>query len=634
MKIKKLLVGFIILSIMLIAVAFLLIANQGFSLIEEPSENFFSILEFDYSGEYGYVVFDYSGKGTVSLFSSDRELPKKIVIIDYEDTVGESVAQEIYSELKPLERFGYVVDLVNDSALSDALYIVPSGAIPSNVLFNIRNNLSNSTIIYIGSKDLVFSNGLRRQSWYASLTEEQKKRLIIYGDTPEDYMATKNTSFYDLVLYETWSEKEYKNRELKGSGTETLTVKHNKKPYLKAIFDFGNYSNVSYTYLNYSDLILTPTPEKIFPWEKSTLEFELNKTNGTAILYVYESNKKIEERFLRRVTDTNVFIERLKYENPGTYILNVVDNSGRIASGVLFVKNLTISLDSRYGILYVFEVLVDGESLENAEVEVWLNNATQKEKVFVSNGKLYVRAKLPEGKHVFNFNMFDQTIKYPYENTQGSIFDFYIKWGLPGIALVVIVYFVARLSRRPTYIIRFAEGAPIKRKKIIVREKNLISIFNKFRKKMKVGIVPLSFLEVSMAIKRYITNGAEVTQGNVGELLKHLEKKGLIESFLDYYQLTGEGDVRANVLRRMIREKLIENGISFKERNGIFVTDNYEFGLYGDKFNKRAIIVFSDEEEIKSFLKSLKEEDLATLDIKIKNGMIRLIPVFKLEEVL
>ncbi len=137
---KALLAAVILLFLLLGAgVAFLLFKGTN-PLVKPPAPSFYEVIEKGKAGEYGYLVISYRGKGNITLLAL-KEMPKKrVVVFDYEEAVGERVANSIYQKLLPLKEYGYEVEITNQTAIGEDIYIIPTGAMPSRILFNIRNN--------------------------------------------------------------------------------------------------------------------------------------------------------------------------------------------------------------------------------------------------------------------------------------------------------------------------------------------------------------------------------------------------------------------------------------------------------------------------------------------------------------
>jgi DNA-binding PadR family transcriptional regulator len=380
--------------------------------------------------------------------------------------------------------------------------------------------------------------------------------------------------------------------------------------------------------------VITPDPVSVYPWQKSTVSFGLNRTNGTAELMVFKDTELVRKEELRRVTDDNFFIKRLEFDDPGNYVIEVSDNHGRIASGLLHIYDLNIELVEDAGVTYVFNVTVDSEPMESGEVTVSLNNGTSSKDLYINEGSLKINAKLDEGMNTFNMKMLGTTIPVQVEHHGGSVFQFYLTYGIPGLILVGAVFLIARMSRRPIYRIRFSDVGSQIRKEIMLSPDDALSALKSIREEMSLQKSPITADEFAIAIKRYVTNGAEVTSGNVEEILNRLCNKGILESHQGYYQPKGEGEIKRNALMRIIREKLIENGITFKAMKNKFSTKDCEIGFFGGNFKKKALIIVDDENELRSIMDSLDEKEKSRLKIRQSNDMLVFVPISKLVDYL
>lgn len=602
--------------------------------VQEKSPPTFSVLEAGTASHYGYAVFNYRGEGNVTILSYPSEPSHEVIIINDSEAIQATRLDELIEDIGRLRDFGYNVSVTEEPVIGEGIYVVPTGAIPSYALFNLQQNLSNGTIIYMGEKDLLLSRGIREQPWYDALSEEQQERVVYYNGTLDEFIDEGGT-LADVILYQTWNQNTNSTMKLSGAGLKTATIDLQDSEYIRLVYQLDGLSGLFDSYpLSPLNQSLTPNPQNIYPWEKSTLRFLLNKTNGTATLYVRKDGKIVEHEILRRVTDENVFIKRMQYEEPGEYVVEVEDNSGPIANGLLHISDLQIDLVDRMGVAYIFSVTADGEPLEDTEVYVYLGNSSTKKKFYISGGTLAVSAKLDRGMNVFNMEVLGSTIPVSVYNDQVPLIEFYLSYGVPGLALVLFVYFGARMTRKPTYRLRFGETSTYIRQEIRLPLERALDSFKKIREDMKLGKTPITPHEFSVSLKRYLTNGADVTEGNVEELLKRLVQEGRLETHRDYYQLKGEGDVRKNVLRRMIREKLIESGVMFKEKGNRFVTKDYEIGFFGDKFSKKGIIVVDDAAETRRIMTNLSESERAKIIILESNGKIEFVPIDGLNDVL
>jgi|GEM_PF-467146 len=642
MKLTDVIIGVLIVLVLALGaiVGLLFVSTLPGEIIPEKSPTVFSVLEVGTAADNAYAVFNYRGEGNITLITLDSKPTKRVTVINDSDALHDTRLPELIEELRGLEDYGYEIIITNKSAIGSGLYVIPTGAIPAYALFSLQQNTSNGTMIYIGEKDLILSRGIKQQAWYDSLTEEQKERLVQYDGTLDDFLDRENSSISDTVLHMNWSMLHNSTMDLTESGLDTGVVGLEDEGYLRIIYEVDELRGVyDSPKLHTADMFVSPEPDTIFPWQTSTLRFSLNKTNGTAFLSINKDGKEVARTLLRRVTDENVFYERLPSDEiptkePGEYVIEIEDNSGVVATGHLHVNDLEIELISRQGMLYIFSVEVDGEPVTNTDAQVSLGESDNKNKYFVSDGRLSLIAKLDPGLNVFNIEMYDTNIPVIYDNRQENVLEFYVKYGTPAILLIVMVYFGARLSKKPIFRLRFGEAATFVRQEIRIPASSAIESFRKIRADMNLGKAPITPEEFAISLKRYMTNGADVTEGNVEEILKKLVKSGRLETYRDYYQLAGEGDIKKNALRRMIREKLIQNGTMFDEVGGKFVTKNYEIGFFGQSFSKKGILVVEDKSEANRILSHLTDRESARLRLMRANEKIELVPIDKLEDVL
>lgn len=636
MKLRYIILMLFLIIVFIGAVAFLFVPVALPIDDTSPEEPFLSVLKMGRAGEHGYAVFSFEGTGNVTLVGHDSKPSRTVKIIADDEGIETGRFDEFASLVtRELTTYGYTVEVTEKKVLGDDVYIVATGALPSYVLSDIQHNVSTGIVVYLGSTDLLIREGIVREDWYNSLSEEQKNRIFVYDTTLDSYVEEEGTSITNDILENGWSKTGSRTHLLSGKGITTRSVRIGSARYLRVIYDIGDKRGiVDSVELSPDPMTLTPSPNSVYPWQKSDLMITLNKTNGTAFLSIEKDGGAMREEKLGRVVEENVFPQKFLFEEPGDYIITVYDNSGTIASGLLHVKNFTIALEESRGYDYFFSVLVDDEPLSGAEATVSIGDSDIKRDFFVSEGTLVVRADLQDGVNTFNFEMLGTTLHHDVFYSPSGIVDVYLKYGIPGLLLILIVYIGARFSRKSVYTIRFSEYARDARPEMRISSDQLVAAFRRIRKDMNIRKSPINTDEFSVALKRYITNGAEITAGNLDELLASLEKKGVIEGHLGYYQLSGEGDIRSNSIMRMIREKLIENGVKFKEKKGKFVTRDYELGLFGSRFSGKAYVVVSDRSEIRSIMNSLDENRKAEIMLKQSNGILTFVPIRKLGEYL
>lgn len=630
--------------------AFLLLGGKSSASPNPPS---FSVAEFGSVGDDGYAVFSHKGNGNLTLISSDEPFARKVFIVKDSRAVDDSRFNELYLQLKSLETYGYNVTITNSSKIGQGIYVIPSGAMPSYVLTRLYTDLSNLTIIYLGAKDLIIASGLKKADWYSLLTSYQKSHLIQYDGTLNQFLEKQNRSLFSDILYSTWAKPTSSTISVFDNGTKTMTLRHGGADgnYLRLIYNFNDQLRgiADSQKLNQTDLTLVPDSPDVFPGQSSLLQFSLDKTNGTAFFTIKKNGVQLERDSLSRVTDQNVFIQKLQFDSPGDYLLYAADNSGTLGSGIFHVKDLDIRLLDHSGFRYTFSVNLDGQPVRSGEALVSIGNSQSKKKFFINDGVLVVDAKLEQGLSYLNMELLGTKKQITITNNSEEATSFYIKYGIPGLIIVLIVYFGATFTRKPSYKLRFGESASYIRDEVHTTFSEVLAAFNQTRKDLHLGNSPITPQEFGLGIKTHITNGADITEGNLEGVLKSLVDSGHLENHRQYYQLQGEGDVKKNVLQRMIKEKLIENGIYFKEvpnkpgtslqTDGIpnsikFITKDYEVGFYGDTFSKKAIIVVDEESEVRSIMNLLSESDRAKLRIMQSNGRIVFVSIDRFGDIL
>ena len=627
----------VLLAIAIVGAAAVVLLGSGIVELEEETEKptKFGVVEMGRAGNYGYVVYDYSGEGSVTLISYRKESSKEITIIRDDEGLDMEDFDEFVELFRPLEQYGYTIKTSDRRVLGEGVYVVPTGAMPTYVLDDLKTDSTEGVVIYIGKTDLVLRSGMTEEEWYDGLTPEQKDRILVHDMTLSEYMEAGDFNTVNEILENRWSFENMEVYNISGDGVKTSTVPMKNGRFVRIIHDMGSRKGLTDSIaLPAEKNLLIPEPESKYPWEESTLRFYLNESDGYAYFSASLNSEEKESTRLSRVVNGSVFLEFLDYSEPGDYILEVTDNTGRLASGVLHVTEIQITLDEVIGYNYFFEVTVDGKPLKEGSVKVSLNGGEESNTEYIDDGVLVVGANPPKGENVFNFRYEGTTINVPYTYDKESIFDTYIKYGIPGLFLVAIVYVGARLSRRPTYILRATEGTKEIRKEVRISRSELEEAFRNVRKDIKIGKNPITAKEFEIAVKRYLTKGADITEGNIEEMLKKMVNKGTLESYRQYYQFAGEGDIKQKVLMRMIREQLIENGISFRTSKNRFITKDYEIGLYGEKFDGKALIVVDDENEVKKIYDSMDGDERAKTRIKEANGLITFVPVDRLGMVL
>jgi hypothetical protein len=626
-------IALVILLVISAVVLYALVAPASIQNAIADEDTTLNIIEVGRAAGQGYVIVNYRGSPKITMLSYNNSPIKKITILNESESMSDTLPSFV-DDLEELMDYGFDFDVSDRRVLGSGIFIVPTGAMPSYIVDDLHFNATDSTIIYIGATDLVIRDGVKKEDWYSTLDQNMRKRLIIHDTTPDEFVENKGSLFRE-VLENNWSVYSKVNVSLSGSGLHTSTIPMSESRYLRIISEIGGKKSlVDSVVLPPSGTNIEPEPMSIFPWEKSTVSVSLNKTNGTAFLDVWKDGSQKTNIKLGRVSDENFFQKRLSFNESGEYILKVTDNSGTISSGLVHVKDLKITYIGAIGVTYLFNVSIDNKPMNNAEATVYLSNTSTKRKYFISEGLLSIPAQLKKGNNTFHINILGKSESIDVTYAQEDFAEVYLKYGLPGLLIILAVYFGARMSRRPVYTLRVGEVAGEVRQDVRISPEKAIEAFGIIRAELGLGKSPITAHEFSIALKRQVTDGADVTEGNVEEILQLLAKKGELKSHRQHYQLKGEGDVRQNTLVRMIRDQLIESGIKFRKSGSQFITEHYEVGFFGNKFSKKAFVVVESQDELDSIYSSLDKKELAKLKLRVANGKLRFVKIDRLKDVI
>lgn len=597
----------------------------------QPSTPAFALHELGRAGDTGYVLFSLNGSAHVTLLALNQSPTQSIFILKDLDAIGNEHFDEFVDEFTSLTKYGYTVR--SGSFLRDVeedIYIVPTGAMPFYMLEELSH--PNRTIIYLGEKDLIIQNGIKYHDWYNELNEEEKSRLVIYNTTLDELQESNPSFIFQQILEQNWALAEKKEWDLQTDNNYTFTIPFENAQYLRLMVIHQDYSMYDSPKL-FSRIPIDASPDSLFPWEKSTVTISLNRTNGTAQFQALKDGQIVYEESLGRVHEPNLFFHQLQFSSPGYYILRVTDQKGEIANGLLHVKALDIYLAEVRGNKYVFNISLDGVPLKNGEATVRLNHSENEGLYYIRDGELTVPARLRKGINIFVIRLLGTEYLLPVENTREGILDIYITYGLPGLILVLVVYGVARMTRKPVYRIRFGDVGRIIRKDVHLSIPDALALFSSVRRELGIQ-GPITAQEFSLGLKHYVTEEAEITDGNVETILKKLIQQRKVETHLGYYQLHGEGDVRRNVLHRMVREILIEEGISFKQEGEHYMLRDMEIGFFGETFKKRGLIVIENVKDKEQLYRTLSPKAHSELRLQELNGRIQFVTPKMLKQIL
>lgn len=623
----------IALLVVLLVFAVILITPVQKAILGDNSTPDFRVVDHGRVAGDSYVAYSYSGSGSIKLLSLNSTPLREVYLLDQKG-IGNDRFADFASRVKPLEDYGFSVRTVGpDSDVTSGIYIVTTGAMPTYVLENLKRS-PGMVVIYFGQTDLLIKATTKKEDWYSGLPPGVQRRVIVKNMTADSLLDSGMDDFISEILENRWSVANEKIVSVSGSGNATSVLPMAGGQFMRAVYSVegirGMYEGNANPPANHISV-----ESNVFPWEEGWAEIVIEKSSGIAALSIKKDGEVVENETLDRISEQSVFRKLMKFSNAGDYVLEVRDNNGLIANGLFHVKNLTISLnESRDSSFYLFYVAVDGEPVRDTKALVKVKDSQNPPQEFsITNGFVPIQARFKDGSGALLFNIYGGNVEVKVAAGQENIYDTYLRYGPIGLVAILVVYVFARINKKQTYVIRVGEVAPEIRRELKMGSDLAKEIFKSARKNLKIE-GPLRAHEFSVGLKRYVTDGADVTEGNVEEILKKMESLGIILSWNGYYQLARDGRIKANVMKRIIREKLIERGVHFKLSGEKFVTRDFEIGFFGDHFSGKAIIVFEDMADIKKEIAGLEEKQRSRLFIKEFNGVLNLISIDKLDEVL
>lgn len=630
--------GVFLYSALAISLFFLLIAVLSIVISlptdSPPSFSHFSILDSGIASNSFYYVVNSSENTLAQIITSKTPLYKKVVILNPKLSVGFSNESLLHlsSDLDSLKSYGFSVSFTNSTDVpSDSIFIIPNGALPS--VFLEKLNSTNSIIYYFGSTDLVIeSNSIKRRD-FSNLVASLPNFIHVSPSLDQYFESTKG-NFSDVLLYSSLSQKSYSNFTLKSSGIYTLSIDANDSHYSRLLYSNSGLKNaVDMSASPYSS-IFNFSNNPVYPNQKTNLVFSLNRSIGPALLQIKLNDKTVSNESLGRLISENVFIRRLVFDEPGKYLVFVSDSNGTISKEILNVKKIQIIPVSQSGLNYRFSVLLDDSPVQSSAATVSFANSSSSKKYYIQNGTLLISAAMPKGKNTLIFEIDGQSIPLEINNTSEPLFDFYLKFGIPVFFLILIVFIVSKITRRPIYRIRFNSTSSPSRFEQKISSSAIIEAFSNYRKDLSLNSSPLSLSEFNLALKKYLTLGSDITEGNLESLLKKLEKQNLLKSHNNFYSLPLDGDPATLAILRIIRDRLIENGVNFNQKGNLFETRPLQIGTKDCTFTKNALVVFQNGSELNSYLVSLESSERSKVEIKIQNGTLILATLENFEDYL
>ncbi len=556
-------------------------------------------------------------------FLSYSTKPAREIVVFEGNGIGNNHFDDFFNYLKSFEQKGFSVRKTRAITLGKGeILVIPTGAMPDSLIDN-PSLWVDRYVYYFGRHDLSIRQGdIKNEEWYSSLSSTQKEHLIDAGTSIEDIWQNHSFIRQDIE-FQPWIVNG--SRSYLSNGVSTL--------YFPSHSTYARLVSPSQV----QDYVLEAQPLDmgIIELEQSKQKLVLitiNRTQGNAVLTVSKNGVNISSKQIGRVVEETVFEEPFKFDVPGTYVAVITDMSGPVGGGVLHIPELTIIQTQKFGRRIHYWVTQDGVPYDG-EIQVSLNNGTSKQ-LYVNQGELTVEAKFHEGTNELMFKASGNTISKQVDQSGDSFLAPFITLGIPGGILVLCIYGFIRFSKKPTYLLRVPEQVREVRKNVSLTASQFEGIFRQTQKDLSIS-GPLSLAEIMIGLRKYLTLGADMTEGNIEHILLSLEKEGKLKGFRGYYLIGDAKDLERKTLIRIVHDRLIGRGIECVITKDSIKTKHAKVIFSLDSLSQTSsVLVFEDLVSMESHISSLSPENAALLRMRVKNGQVKITTLDKFEDVL
>ncbi len=348
-----------------------------------------------------------------------------------------------------------------------------------------------------------------------------------------------------------------------------------------------------------------------------------------------------------------------KWPQAGDWRIRIEDQFGRLyAQAAVHVIEYRVEMLASSGDTYRFGIFKDGQPLPDMEAQV-RRAGGEWSAVPVVNGVLSVTADWKSGEKRIEITADGMQMSYSWEGEFGGAWAVAWKWGVPGIILAGVIYFVLRPRSRPAYRIHVGEMPMSEPKRASMSTGEMIEVMR--RAARRSGMVGddwalraedvMECLHRAEAGKKPVMASSE----SVEDAIEEMAREGQLVRWREWFGTAGRGvgeeEIRLRALGKMTRDRLVEMGTRPREiraaagaggRNIRIVAYTDELGRVWQVHDPRAwrmqwargrlpdYAVLADSDERKAFSRELargREEGADRLRIAIKTGRTKLVTV-------
>ena len=661
----------------------------------------------DYSG-YSLLSLNISGNKINNVNISNYLLlntPKTdILFLEYPYIEANKYLEFKNNLVSELKSYGLDVKYVQIGDLNnikDSIIIVPSGLMPKYIFNNLDMLMAKGNVILFIGRDtnlLLDLDGAQEENKetigelgydsnhksfgtvYFPLNNTNAGYLLHISGTLNEHDINKLISnLTSIILLESWennlgyshfSTKHFVGKKMLFTSGSKFPGKAIRTIYEISLRDAQNKNKIIHKVITSKPLRRHNGnmygPKNIFPNQNFDYNINFNASYNQPVklilrLDVYK--KGILEKQLSDIVDEinikNVWNGRYSYTKPlttGDYLFVLKDQYKDIyAKMYVHVYDVQVSLVRIENNGYVFRILLDGKPLTSVistdSVSIAFDDGPVTNRYVSSDGTFVVYTHLPKGQHIMHIYIKGVKIDEDFNNDIQTMFDLYTRYGTISLVIIIIVIIIFKHKPKQKYLITVPKFNIENIRKFKMNSDELIKLFERVDKEFGWNKLPLTLREISYGIRKYASKDREIIimDANLEEALNSLVDKSKLFRFGNYYApqewYKDKNDAEDVMLVRMIRDKLVENGIEFKERQKELIVNTLIISPYtNDKEivklsrmkGKKVMIVFKNIQDMDEYKKSLDslDKDKLRVSILISNNKVILTTIDRLGDLL
>lgn len=341
----------------------------------------------------------------------------------------------------------------------------------------------------------------------------------------------------------------------------------------------------------------------------------------------------------------------------GDWRIVIEDQFGRAyAEAAVHVIGYNIEIVESLGNTYRFRIIRDGVPLAGGQVRVRRAGSERWSNASLNQGVLSVTANWDDGAKKIEVEVDGSRIEYGWEQNGGGTWAAAWKWGLPGLLVAGLLYWLLRPRTRPTYRIRIGELPMIESRRVSLGMEEMKAVMEAAARRAGWNgpdAWALRAEDVMESLHQGGRGGKPVMASleSVEEAMDGLAKEGRLCRWREWFGLAGRGigekDIRQQSVGKMLKDRLLETGIRPKPMHSsgphhtlvgycdelgrqwmVFAPDEWRGRVMKGRLPH--CIVFADRAEREDFRRELAREPGGPIDrlrLGIRTGRVKLMTV-------